>query len=149
MSNASPCDAGDDPHRSVAILVLLMFVTLGLYSFYLVYRWANEVNSLLGREKHHPLVVLLVSILTCGMALIIYECVFGFEVAGMTASRGIAGRMENLPTWLILCNCIASLVSLIPYGVVLGFPLGVLASVLLQAELNKLSQVALAMPAAT
>jgi hypothetical protein len=36
-------------------------------------------------------------------------------------------------------NCLAIVFSLIPFGVVIGLPLGVLASVLVQVELNKLA----------
>lgn len=133
-------EASDIKHRDIAVFVLLMVVTLGFYWFYVSYQWAKELNGLGGRVKFRPLLVLLTNILTCGISGIVFECLFAFDIAEHTRSRGLAGRMENLATWVIVINSAALLACLIPFGVVLGLPLGVLASMLVQVELNKLAQ---------
>ena len=126
-------------HRDISIFVLLCVVTLGIYWFYLAYHWAKEVNGLYSRVKYQPVVVLLVSIATCGIVGVVFECLYAFDIAQISKSRGVAGRLEHLATWVVTCNCVAMVVSFIPYGVVVGFLLGTLASVLLQVELNKLA----------
>ena len=135
----SAAEAADVERRDVAILVLLFVVTLGLYWFYLAYHWAKEINGLLGRAKYQPVVVLLVSIVTCGLAGLVFEVLFALDAAQATKSRGITSRNEQLATWVIVCNCVGLAVSLIPFGVIVGFPLMVLASVLVQVELNRLA----------
>lgn len=129
----------DVSYRSVGVLVLLMVVTLGLYWFYLAYQWSKELNGLAGRVKYQPLVVVLVSFFTCTLGGLVYECVFAFDVVEGTASRGIAGRMVSLPTWVILLNCVALALGIIPYGIILGYPLGMAVTALVQVELNKLA----------
>jgi hypothetical protein len=132
-------EAADVRYRNIGVVVLLLIVTLGLYSFYLAYQWAKEINGLAGRVKYSPGIVLLLSIVTCGMGGLVFECLFASDIAEATQSRAIAGRMEQLATWVIACNCIAVVVSLIPFGVIVGMPLGILASALVQVELNKLA----------
>ncbi len=100
----------------------------------------THVNGLHGRVKYQPAVVLLVSILTCGLAGLIFEILYAFDVAESTASHGIRGRMTQLGTWVIVCNAAALVTSLIPGGVLVGFPLGILASVFVQVELNRLAE---------
>jgi hypothetical protein len=134
-------DAADIRHRDIAIFVLLNVVTLGVYWFYLAYQWAKEVNGLLGTRKYDPGIVLLVSILSCGVAGLVFECLYAFDIAAAAKSRGVPDRREQLPTWVIVCNCLAMGLSLIPFAVVIAFPLGIMASVLVQLELNKLAQV--------
>lgn len=133
-------EAADIKHRDIATFVLLMIVTLGIYWFYVSYQWAKELNGLSGRMKFQPLVVLLTNIVTCGIAGLVFECLFAFDLAEQTQARGLKGRMEALPTWVIATNCLAIVLSLIPFGVVIGLPLGILASVLVQMELNKLAE---------
>ena len=140
MSEPPPPETRNIPERNLALVVLLLVVTLGFYTFYLLYQWAHEVNAALGHEKHQPLVVLLVSLLTCLIGGIVYECVFAYDIAAAATSKGVSRRMVNLPTWVILCNCVGLIVSFIPFGFVVGFVLGVLASVLVQVELNKLAR---------
>lgn len=131
--------ASDIKHRDIAIFVLLNFVTLGFYWFYLCYRWAKEVNGLQGRVKYQPWAVLLVSIVTCGIAGLVFEILFAFDIGQATESRGVAGRMEQLPTWVIALNVVAMIACATTVGLVIGVPLGVLASALVQIELNKLA----------
>jgi hypothetical protein len=136
----TPADADDPQRRDLAIFVLLNLVTLGIYWFYIVYQWSKQLNGLLGRVKYPPIVVLLTTILTCGLAGFIFECLFAFDVAEATATRGLAGRIEQLPVWVIVCNVAAMGTALIPFvGILIALPLGLLASALVQAELNRLA----------
>jgi hypothetical protein len=140
MSKLTAAEAADIKRRDIAVFVLLNVVTLGIYWFYVVYQWSKEINGLTGRVKYPPVVVLLVSILTCGLAGIVFECLFAFDVAEAARSRGIADRMEQMPTWVIVCNCAAMGTALIPFvGVLIALPLGILASALVQVELNRLA----------
>ena len=132
-------EASDIKERDIAVLVLLMIVTCGLYWFYLCFAWTKEINGLAGRVKYQPWVVLLVNIVTCGLAGLVFECLFAFDIAQEAGSRGVPQRMENLGVWVIVCNCAATLLSLTAYGVVIAIPLGILASALVQVELNKLA----------
>jgi uncharacterized protein DUF4234 len=133
-------DAADIKRRSIGVFVLLCIITLGIYWFYLVYHWAKEVNGLVGRAKYPPLVVLLVNILTCGLAGLAFECLFAFDVAETGRRHQLAGRMEQLGMWVIIINCVAILIALIPLaGIPLSLGLGTLASVLVQMELNRLA----------
>ena len=133
-------EAAEIKHRDIAVFVLLCFVTLGIYWFYVSYHWSKEINGLLGRARYQPVVFLLVNILTCGLAGLVFESLFAFDVAEAARARGIKGRLEQLPTWVIACNVAAIITALIPFGIVIALPLGTLASVLVQMELNKLAE---------
>ena len=132
-------EAADVKHRDLAMFVLLNVVTCGIYWFYVSYHWAKELNGLQGRPKYHPGIVLLVNIVSCGLAGLVFECLYAFDIAEVTRLRGIVDRKEQLGTWVIALNCIAIVLSLIPFAAVIGFPLGLLASALMQVELNKLA----------
>ena len=128
--------------RDLAVFTTLMIVTLGFYFFYVVYQWAREINGLNGRLKYRPDIVLVVTILTCNVFGLVFETLFAFDVAEHTRARGIPGRIDQLPVWIVLCNVVAIVLCLMPFGCFAGFPLGVLASVLVQAELNRLADLA-------
>ena len=63
-------------------------------------------------------------------------------MAEATRARGIPGRIEGLPIWIVVANVAAIVLCLLPMGCFAGFPLGVLATVLVQAELNRLADLA-------
>jgi hypothetical protein len=133
-------EASDVKRRDVAVFILLMVATLGIYWFYVAYQWSKEVNGLLGRMKYQPVVVLIANIATCGLAGLIFESLFAFDLVEQTKARGITDRLDSLATWVLVCNCAAFAIALIPFGIVLALPLGTLASVLVQVELNKLAE---------
>ena len=85
--------------------------------------------------------MLLASVVTCGIAGIVFEILFAFDIGQATESRGVAGRMEQLATWVTALNVVATILSLTTVGVVIAIPLGILASVFIQSELNKLASV--------
>jgi hypothetical protein len=136
----TPAEAADIKHRDIATLILLFVVTLGFYWFYLGYQWAKELNGLSGRVKYQPNVFLIVNLVSCGLAGIVFECLYAFDVAEHAKAHGIKDRLEPLPSWVISINCAAMIASLIPLGVIIGLPLGILASVLVQVEMNKLAE---------
>jgi hypothetical protein len=140
MSKPTASEACEVSHREVGMLILLMVVTLGFYSLYLLYQWAKEINGLEGYVKHQPWLVLLLSIISCGIAAIIYECLFAVDLAKATAERGIATRRENIVTLVIVLNSVAFATSLIPLvGIIFGAALGTAATAYLQVEMNKLA----------
>lgn len=132
-------EAADVKHRDIAVFVLLNVMTCGIYWFYVSYQWAKELNGLQGRPKYQPGIVLLACILSCGLAGLVFECLFAFDIVEATRARAVANRNEQLGTWVITLNSIAMVASLIPFLLVIGFPLGIWASALMQVELNKLA----------
>jgi hypothetical protein len=133
-------EASDVKRRDVAVFILLMVVTLGIYWFYVAYQWSKEVNGLVGRVKYQPVVVLIANIATCGLAGMVFESLFAFDLVEVTKARGIKDRLDSLATWVLVCNCAAFVLAIIPFGIVVALPLGTLASVLVQVELNKLAE---------
>ena len=139
QSKLSSGEAADVQRRDIGLLVLLCIVTLGIYWFYLGYQWSKELNGLAGRVKYQPVVFLVVNLLTCGLAGLVFECIFAFDIAEHAGRLGIKNRSEQLGVWVIGINIVALILCLIPFGVIAGLPLGTLASALVQVELNKLA----------
>ena len=139
QSKLTQAEAADVQRRDIGLLVLLCIVTLGLYWFYLGYQWSKELNGLAGREKYQPVIFLLVNILTCGLAGMVFECIFAFDIAEHTGRLGVKNRWEQLGAWVIGINVAALILCLIPFGVIVALPLGTLASALVQVELNKVA----------
>lgn len=125
------------PRREAIQVVVLTLFTCGIYGLYLLYRWAEEINVLSGTRRFNPVVVLVVSIVTCMVGAVVYHVLFAFEVERMAAQSGVAGRQASLG---------AIVLSVLVGGILLSF-LGVPASLvtgpvaywLVQAELNKLA----------
>ena len=122
--------------RDLWIVGLLSLVTLGIYNFYLVYAWARELNHLHGEERHSPGVVLLVSIVTLGIAASVFECFFAFDHAKIAEARGRELRTKGLPGVVVALEVAAVILSLTGVGLIIGIPAGVAATVLLQREFN-------------
>jgi len=122
--------------RNLWVVGILSLVTLGLYNFYLVYVWARELNHLLGKERHSPAVVLIVSIVTLGIGVTVFECVFGFDHARAAEARGRELRTKGLPGIVVALDVAALILSLTGVGMIIGIPTGVAATILLQREFN-------------
>jgi len=133
-------DAADIKRRDITVFILLCVVTLGIYWFYISYQWSKEINGLVGRAKYNPVLVVVVNILTCGLAGLVFESLFAFDIAEQTRLRNTPGRMDQLATWVLVCNGAALITAIIPFGFLLALPLGTLASVLVQVELNRLAE---------
>jgi hypothetical protein len=132
-------DAADIKRRDIAVFVLLCVVTLGIYWFYVSYHWSKEINGLVGRAKYNPVLVVVVNVLTCGLAGLVFESLFAFDLVEQTRLRNTPSRQDQLATWVLVCNCAAFVTAIIPFGFLLALPLGTLASVLVQVELNRLA----------
>lgn len=124
------------PIRSPAIAVLLSIVTLGIYGLYLIYAWAKETNDVVGREAFRPRTVVLLSIVTCTAATVVYECLYAFEIERAARDQGIVSATRGFGALIVALNVAhivlfvlsGGLLSIITYGAIIA---------LMQAELNK------------
>jgi hypothetical protein len=125
--------------REPAIVVLLMLVTCGLYAIYLQYQWAKEVNGLEGQVRYPPGITLLLNIVSLGLSGLVFESLWAYDLARLGQQRGVPNRMESLPVWVLALNSVGTVLCLTVVGIVIGLPMGIAASVLVQMELNKLA----------
>jgi hypothetical protein len=139
MSKLTAAEAAEIPHRSLPLVAVLTFFTLGIYSLYLCYQWAKEINGLEGRVKYHPVTVLVVSMVTLCVGAVVYECLFAFEAAQAGRQRGLDKELADLPTWVILANGLTFVASLAVIGIPVAMVLGTAATVLVQAGFNRLA----------
>ena len=123
--------------RDLFTLTLLLTVTLGLYSFYLVYLWAKDLGQLKGSDQS-PGTVLLLSILTLGLAALVYEFMFASEAAALEQRRSPKQAPSSLPNWVLILNCTSVLCSLTVVLLPLALILGISATVLVQLQFNRL-----------
>jgi hypothetical protein len=140
MSEHSPVYGKVVEFRPISHVVLLSAVTLLIgYPIYLCYRWARELNGLLRERRYSPQVVLLLSIVTLGLAAIAYECLFAQELEQHFREGGRPDALPHLSGWVIGMNVLAVVSSFTVVGVVVAIPCGMVATCLIQAELNKLA----------
>lgn len=143
MSKPSARDFRPVEYRGIPQVVLLCVVTLFVgYPIYLCYQWARELNGQRQESRHSPQVVLILSIVTLGLAGLIYEAIFAHELEQHFSQRGRPDSMPQLATWVIALNVIAVVLSLTGVGVLLAIPCGLAATCLVQAEFNKLAAAA-------
>jgi hypothetical protein len=142
MEEAANWTADDVKYRDPTVVAVLNLVTLGIYWFYLVYVWSDETNRLLGRYKYPPGLMLLISILTCGLAGCVVECLIAADLGGEAAERQCWPPNQNLLAWVITLNISAFIAAaVLPLvGLFVSIPLGVAATVMVQIELNKFSR---------
>ncbi|MFN0019413.1 MAG: DUF4234 domain-containing protein [Pirellulaceae bacterium] len=137
MSASMTSSVTNVERRDLMTVTLLLTVTLTLYGFYLVYQWAKDLSQLTGKDRN-PGMVLLVSILTLGVAPLIYEYVFASEAAALEQQRFPKRAPSSLPTWILILNCSTLLCCLTVVLAPLALVLGVTASVLVQHQFNRL-----------
>lgn len=125
------------PRREAVQVVVLTLVTCGIYGLYLLYRWAEEINVLSGTRRYNPVVVLVASILTCGIGAMVFHIIFAFDVEKTTLRSGVPNRLANLGAIVISLLVGGVLLSLV--GVPASLATGPVAYWLVQAELNKLA----------
>ena len=123
--------------RDLVTTTLLLTVTLSLYSFYLVYQWAKELGQLTGKNRN-PGTVLFLSIVTLGIGALIYEYVFASEAAALEQQRFPKQAPSSLPNWVLILNSASVICSLTVVLLPLALILGIAASVLVQAQFNRL-----------
>ncbi len=126
-------------YRNLWVVGLLSGITGGLYNIYLAFRWAAEINALAGTRKVNPSVVLLVSALSLGLGVLVFECVFARDLESIAEGHGEVTLITSFSTVIIALNVSAVLLMLSGVGIVLGLPLGIAATVLIQRQFNALS----------
>ena len=55
--------------RDLGKVVILSIVTLGIYGILLMAKWTDDVNFLIKRQKHEKIVIVIVGVITLGLAL--------------------------------------------------------------------------------
>jgi hypothetical protein len=114
-------------------------LTLGLYNVYLLWAWSRELNGILGEERYNSVLVLLAGLVSCGMSGCVFEILFARDLELQAKARGRDLLMASGATVILVLNILGLALDLTAIGVVIGFPLGVAASVILQRELNQWS----------
>lgn len=76
----------------------LHMVTLGFYSFYWWFKVAGEVNAFLGQERMSAMKLLLLSPITCGIYMLIWEFSEGPKIIKEIQAK--AGLPQNAP-WFV------------------------------------------------
>jgi hypothetical protein len=90
-------------HRGFWLTLLLLIVTLGIYGLYLIHAFAKETNIACredGRNTQGLLVVFLLSIITFGIYLIVWECMLIDRRCSYLASYGKPEGLQ-LSTYLL------------------------------------------------
>lgn len=96
-----------------AVFFLSLF-TFQFYTLYLYYQWAKDLNYLLGREKYNPALVLVLAIVTCGIAGMVYECCYAFELERIAAKERLAGRNDSLGVSVLFLRLAPIIIAFIP-----------------------------------
>ncbi|MDX9976368.1 MAG: DUF4234 domain-containing protein [FCB group bacterium] len=128
--------------RDLGIIILLCVVTLGLYGFYLIPDFGRSVNAALNRRKHSFSVVLILGILTLGVALTVYEIIYAYDLERNGRQAGFGERVSSLGTYVLVLNIVSWIVVFMSGGVALivsAFT-GIWATWLVQKELNLLAE---------
>ena len=126
--------------REPAPFGILSFLTLGLYGVYLVYRWAEEINILLGRRKYEPVVILIVGLLTCTIGFSVAAMFYAFDLERLGKAVGYPKRTEHLGTYVVFVILLSCVVGILSGGlaVLLSIVLWVVGLWLIQNEINGL-----------
>lgn len=120
--------------RSVAVVVLLSFITCGIYWFWWIYATTDELKRVTGHPDLNPVVDLVLCIVTCSLWGIYVE----YRNAAVVHQEMVkAGRNHEDRSIIILVLNLATFV--------VGLT-GFVAIALLQEELNKLADVPVAAP---
>ena len=130
--------SGHSGYRNLWVVGILSGITGGLYNIYLAFRWAAEINELAGTKKVNPSVVLLVSALSLGLGVLVFECVFARDLESIAEDRGEVSLITGFSTVIIALNVSAVLLIMSGVGIILGLPLGIAATVLIQRQFNAL-----------
>jgi hypothetical protein len=126
--------------RSAVLVGVLSTLTLGLYNVYLMWAWTREVNGLVREERYNPTLVLLAGVATCGLSGCVFEMLFARDLEMQAHAAGRELLMKSFGTVILVLNVAGLMLDLTVVGALVGFPLGVAASVLMQRELNEWSR---------
>lgn len=106
---------GDPCHRSFREFARMMILTLTLYSFYLVPLNSRDMKAITGRERMEFTGLLILGIVTFGVALAVMEILWAFDLERHGKADNTVGRQESLGIIVLVLNAV---------GIVLGFVVG-------------------------
>lgn len=89
-----------------------------------------------GREAFRPGIALLLTVLTCGVASIVYQCLYAFELERAAAAQGIVSATRGFGA-LIVALQVGSFVLAFLSGEILSIVTTGAIIALIQVELNK------------
>lgn len=125
-------------HRSFEQFALMMSITLGLFTFYVVPSYSRDIKAITKRERMEYTPLLIFGILTLSFLLVVMTVLWAYDLEKHGKEIGKSGRQESLGTYVLILN-IAFLVTYFMSGelsFVLSFILGAWAVWLLQKEIN-------------
>jgi hypothetical protein len=119
--------------------VLLMGLTMGLYSFYVVPRLALSVNRLTGKERFGFRVVMVGGILTIGLGLSVCEVLYAYALESNPGYAGGKWKTRYLFWYVLLLNILSWGLVFVPTGLAFAgsFAFGVLSTLMIQTEVNR------------
>jgi hypothetical protein len=106
--------------RGIALTVILILLTCGIWGFYLQYKLGEELNRHEGKNRINPGVDLLLSIVTCGLWGIYLMYKYPQTLHDLTVEEGMPPVDLALPCMLLM---------------IFGF--GIVSFAILQNEMNK------------
>lgn len=128
------------PVRSVAKVVVLTALTFGFYQLFLTSRWSREVNAVLGRRKYRPARMVLLHIITLGLASYVLEIMWANDLQKSGERLRLSGRYTTLRAAVVVLIGVSLLADVFHNGILnatLGPAAALFVLALLQHELNK------------
>tara|TARA_B100001093_G_scaffold426113_1_gene419899 strand:+ start:299 stop:715 length:417 start_codon:yes stop_codon:yes gene_type:complete len=124
--------------RGLLKLTILLAVTFGLYWFYLIPSQAREVNLVIGREKYNFTLLLILGILTVGIALLVTNIMCAYDLERAGKAKGEETRVDNLGAIVLLLEIASLIIGFLSGGLafIVSFGLGVYATWFVQKNLN-------------
>jgi len=124
--------------RDLGKVVIFSIVTLGIYGILLMAKWTDDVNFLIGKQKHEKIVIIVVGVITLGIALAVWEIIFAYDIQNYTEKIRLQERSKNLGGTVLGFTLFAYALALASGGLafVLSMAFGIYASCLVQKELN-------------
>lgn len=128
--------------RNLWIFILLFFVTLGFYGFYLIPDFGRSVNAVIGRRKYSFALVLVLGIITLGIAFSVFEIIYAYDLERNGIKSGFEKRVQYLCVYVLILNIISWIVAFLSFGwaFIVSMYLGIWATWLVQKELNFLAK---------
>ena len=119
--------------------VLLMGLTMGLYTFYVVPRLARSVNHLIGKKAFHPIQVLIIGILTLGLGLSVYEVLYAYALEKNPAYARGKWKTRYLCSYVLVLNILSWVLAFTPTNLSFAGSIvfGVLGTFMIQTEANR------------
>ncbi len=127
--------------RDLGKVVIFSIVTFGIYGILLMAKWTDDVNFLIDRQKHEKIVIVVVGVITLGIALAVWEIIFAYDIQGYTEKRKLSERSKNLGGTVLGLTLFAYALAFASGGLafILSMAVGIYASCLVQKELNMIA----------